>query len=241
LDHLYFPEAGDDYLRRRIALLSNCNLLDHISKVDSTLSTRLREHENVFDLIYGDDVTNAPPEGLLDFLGVSQVNSDTNIFEWTARTNFMPLISGGQKPVFGDKQLAYDALGSTNFDPRAEVYLPLEAKPLIMATNLTTVKISQVQFAAQQITAQVQADAPALVVIAQNFYHPWHAYVDGARVTLWHANYAFQALETPAGTHELKLIYEDEMFRWGSVLSGISLCACAVGWLVLGRKTERKA
>jgi uncharacterized membrane protein YfhO len=59
-----------------------------------------------------------------------------------------------------------------------------------------------------------------MVSISQSFYHPWKAYVDGARVPLWRANHAFQALQVPAGKHRVWLRYEDRMFRLGASISG---------------------
>jgi uncharacterized membrane protein YfhO len=54
--------------------------------------------------------------------------------------------------------------------------------------------------------------------------------VDGKAVPLWRANYAFQALEVPAGKHEVHLVYEDEAFDWGIVISLLSLLACGAAW-----------
>jgi uncharacterized membrane protein YfhO len=74
-----------------------------------------------------------------------------------------------------------------------------------------------------------------MVVVAQAFYHPWRAYVDGAPVRLWRANYAFQAVEVPAGRHRLELVYEDKTFRAGSAVSLATLLGCGVV-LVVRRK-----
>ena len=53
------------------------------------------------------------------------------------------------------------------------------------------------------VEAEVEAEAPAMVVVAQAYYHPWHAYVDGKSTPLWRANYAFQALEVAVGKHHV--------------------------------------
>ena len=54
--------------------------------------------------------------------------------------------------------------------------------------------------------------------MAQAYYHPWHAYVDGKPTRLWRANYAFQALEVPAGNHQIQVVYEDKAFKIGGVI-----------------------
>jgi hypothetical protein len=40
---------------------------------------------------------------------------------------------------------------------------------------------------------------------------------------IWRANYAFQALEVPAGSHQVKLVYEDKRLLAGALLSGLGL------------------
>ena len=67
-----------------------------------------------------------------------------------------------------------------------------------------------------------------MVVIAQSFYHNWRAFVDGQQVRLWRANYAYQALEIPAGQHEVTLVYRDRAFYLGAVASALSLALCFV-------------
>jgi uncharacterized membrane protein YfhO len=77
------------------------------------------------------------------------------------------------------------------------------------------------------------------VTIAQAYYHPWRGYVDGRPAQLWKANYAFQALEIPAGQHVVRLVYVDNAFRGGAAISLGSLVFCCVGWFRLGEKPRR--
>jgi uncharacterized membrane protein YfhO len=139
-------------------------------------------------------------------------------------------MTAGQKPVFADATNTLVSLVATNFDPRETVYLPLEAKPYVAATNRTQVKIASTQFSAQKLAAQVDSPAPALVVVAQAFYHPWRAYVDEKPARLWRANHGFQALEILAGHHEVKLVYQDRAFSWGALISVAALLGCGVFW-----------
>ena len=80
--------------------------------------------------------------------------------------------------------------------------------------------------AAQNLEATVATTASTMVVVAQTYYHPWRAYVDGQPVRLWRANYAFQALVVPAGTHRVKLVYEDRRFYFGATVSLVTLGGC---------------
>ena len=159
----------------------------------------------------------------------------TTIFAWQERKTFLPLATAGQRPIFAGDTETMEKLESADFDPRHTVYLPLSARSDVTVTNASEAKIIFQQFGAQQAHLTVEAPAPALVVIAQAFYHNWHAYVDGKPVPLLRANHAFQALEVPAGQHEITLRYEDWMFRLGAVISALTLLGCMTGLLMKPR------
>jgi uncharacterized membrane protein YfhO len=70
-----------------------------------------------------------------------------------------------------------------------------------------------------------------MIVLGQAFYHNWEARVDGTATPLWRANYAFQALEVPAGNHHILLQYRDKALYVGVVISLSAILICAGGWL----------
>ena len=76
-------------------------------------------------------------------------------------------------------------------------------------------RVLDARFANHEVSIQTEAPAPSLVVISQTHYPAWKAYVDGRSVTIWRANYAFQALEVPAGRHQIRLVYEDKKLLVG--------------------------
>jgi uncharacterized membrane protein YfhO len=86
------------------------------------------------------------------------------------------------------------------------------------------------QFSNNEITADISADAPSLVVLSQTFYHWWHATVDGQPAKILQANLAFQAIQVPAGTHHLRLVYRDPNLLIGGIISLAALVVCAGIW-----------
>jgi uncharacterized membrane protein YfhO len=139
----------------------------------------------------------------------------------------MPLVTAGQQPVFADDRTAFDALSQTNLDLRQLVFLPLEARGRLTATQHTSARVLDAKFANESISIQTEAPAASLLVLSQTYYPAWKAYVDGQPARIWRANYAFQALEVPAGRHRIQLVYKDKMLLAGAVLSGLGLLACA--------------
>ncbi len=220
----------------RGALFENCNVPENIPKVDGFCSLHLRGEWDIDGILYGIYLdptrTNPPPAApLLDFLGVSQISATNTAFAWQERKTFLPLVTAGQQPVFAADPEIQDKLNTPDFDPRRMVFLPLSARNTVTVTNGAAAIISNQQFNAQWVHLTVAASAPALVVVAQTYYHNWHAYMDGKPVPLLRANHAFQALEVPAGRHDVTLRYEDWMFRMGVLISALTLLGCLTDWL----------
>jgi uncharacterized membrane protein YfhO len=116
------------------------------------------------------------------------------------------------------------------------VFLPQRAQTQITCREKAAVHISAYRFASHRLALDVDAQGAAIVVIAQAFYHNWHAYVDGSKVPLWRANHAFQALEVPQGRHQIQLRYEDWGFYAGAIVSGSTLAGCSLGWYLKRRR-----
>ncbi len=140
------------------------------------------------------------------------------------------MVTAGQSPIFSDEPRTLEALFSPGFDPRHSVYLPLEARDEIHAAQ-SSARAVLAHFSAHELRIEAEAEAPALIVVAQSFYHPWRAFVDGQPSTLWRANYGFQAVEVPVGKHQVRLVYVDRAFQSGCAISAVSLLACVILWL----------
>jgi uncharacterized membrane protein YfhO len=86
------------------------------------------------------------------------------------------------------------------------------------------------------VEIEVEATEPALVVHAQSYCHNWRAWAGKERVPLVQANHAFQAVQVPAGRHEITFVYEDRAFYCGAI---VSVMAVAM-WVVLWRRERRR-
>jgi hypothetical protein len=223
-----------DVYGRRLSLFADLNLLDHVAKFDGFYPLDLKEFGEVCNLVY---FTTNNTARLQDFVGIAITGNPTNAVDWISRDSSLPLITAGQQPVFAGSTNTLAALGDAGFEPLRVVYLPLEAQGRVQATNAAHARIISSQFSPHRLGFEVEAAAPAMVVVAQAYYHPWQAYVDGNRTPLWRANHAFQALEVPAGKHQVRLVYEDRGFMYGSAISLVCLLGCGVAW-VRGARTH---
>ncbi|HWY75363.1 MAG TPA: hypothetical protein VN281_07090, partial [Verrucomicrobiae bacterium] len=224
---------------RRLSMAPNCNLLEHASLLDGFFSLELQNYSEFYKWFLTHTPTNDMP-GLKNFLGVALVTDPTNNVNWLPREGHLPAVTTGQEAIFADDQDTLERLVSNEFDPVHQVYLPPEAKPSVIAKRAEA-RILASKFANEHVDAEVEASAPTMMVIAQIFHSSWRAYVDDRPAPLWRANYAFQALEIPAGRHKVRLVYEDRPFQIGGIISVGTLALCIAGLLMKRKDIQLKA
>jgi Bacterial membrane protein YfhO len=235
--HSAIASPQNNFLIGRLCYGANCNLLDDVPKVDGFLSLTPRENDDVLSLFY--TRTNASFSGLENFMGVSQISAPDQIYHWQSRSNFLPLVTAGQKPVFLDGAGTMRALTQPDFDGGKIVFLPQEDESTVTFSNQSDAKILNSSFGNQTVCVGVEAPEPSLVVVAQSYYHNWHAYVDGLATPLLRANHAFQAVQVPVGRHQIRLVYEDRAFEIGLTISIFAWLGCLIGLLLFpGRKIQ---
>lgn len=72
-------------------------------------------------------------------------------------------------------------------------------------------------------------DAPKLLVISNTYYPGWKASIDGKSTELMHANYMFQAVYVPAGTHQIRVSFDPDNLQYGLIAAAASfliICSC---------------
>ncbi len=243
------PSLADTLLLQRVGLYDNLNLLDDLAKTDGIFSLYLREQQEVEARMFLGGPTNSLPGPLADFLGIEHVSSPTNIFKWHRRDTALPLITAGQLPEFAAPDISLPAMTGTNWNPAGTVFLHPWDKALVpRAGDLQSppvanepdgrrpqaagagARILSTNWSAHRIECEVESPAPTLVVIAQAFYHPWRATVNGQPASVLRANHAFQAVPVPAGRSTVRLAYVDRRFQLGVALSVLGLIVCGVLW-----------
>jgi len=223
-----FQQAGlsllDIYLIERLSLMDNCNLVENVPKVDGFYCLYLQRPQEVIRSRW----TNVSPHysPIWDFLGTSFSTSPTNALIWEPRPNHMNWVSAGQTPLFPSEETVFRMITATNFNPREMVCLPETLKDVLRIHSPSRTKILQARFRSHLVEIALEADNPCLAVISQSHYPCWNAQVDGNTVPVWRANYGFQAIAVPAGSHQISLVYRDRWFYCGTIFSACSLLTC---------------
>jgi hypothetical protein len=241
---LTLASPRDNFLVKRIGYFGDCNLLDAVPKVNGFFSLYPRECGELNSAIYAS--TNPVPWRLVDFLGVSQITAPGKTATsqpqdlWLARSNYLPFVTGGQRRVFPPDDQALSFLIGPDFDGMKYVFLPPQTRALVSTMTETRPRVVLKRLQPKEVSIDVDAAAPALVVLSQTYYHCWHAYIDGQRAPLLRANYAFQAVPVPAGKHQLRLVYQDASFRLGAGISLTVLAGLAIAWFIIPKQVRSR-
>ncbi len=230
LDQASNTNALNNCIGNRRAMFADYNLIDGRAKVNGFYSLYLHEQAEIMSLFY--QSTNAFPERLADFVGATQITSDDTLFQWNARPTALPLATIGQLPVLMNATNTLRVIDSSGFEPAQQVLLPLEAKSQVPTEAEPGATVRVTSFHHQVIELETSAKAPAMLVLAQCDYPCWRAYVNGVPTDIWKANYAFQAVQVPAGKSQVRMVYEDHNFILGAMISGLTLLTCLVGWFL---------
>jgi hypothetical protein len=220
---LAHPDPLTMFTGHREMLTSECNLLDDVPVLHGFFSLYLREADEVTRRLQLSTNYNLP---LLDFLGVTQLSDARELFVWHSRSNAMPFVSAGQRAVYAPAQESFEGIFSPVFDPQHTVFLPAELRGIFGDLQPNACRVIRSDVRSERVTADVEASAPSLVVIAQARYEGWKAFVDGQPVPLLPANYAYQAVKVPAGGHRIELRYQERTFRAGLIVSALGLAGC---------------
>jgi hypothetical protein len=70
-----------------------------------------------------------------------------------------------------------------------------------------------------RLNLQTRASGDALLVLSENDYPGWRAYVDGARAPIIRVNYGLRGIVVPVGEHQVTLVYRPWSVIVGALIS----------------------
>ena len=83
-----------------------------------------------------------------------------------------------------------------------------------------------------RVTIHAVVEAPGYLVVADTWYPGWQAWLDGERVDILRANYAFRAVPLEAGEQTVEMVYRPASILWGAGITagGGSLLIAGLVW-----------
>jgi len=132
-----------------------------------------------------------------------------------------------------DRSRILDAICEASFSPASDLYIEKDqgsAPPV----SLETKWVQFIDYQPNRVRLSVRSGGGWLF-LSDAFFPSWVCKLDGRRVPIYRANYAFRAVKLASGRHEVEWIYIPISFWIGS---GISLMAFigALLWIRAGRK-----
>lgn len=226
----HLPSLDDTLRQHRKSLYCNLNLLSGDATAAGFYSLYLPRYRMARRTLYDGFYDVHKP--MADFLGIDRVGRYEGGLLWQPRATALPLATVGQKPLFGEAEQLLSAMHSSRFDPRQMVLFESGHEEAIAGEAAPGSTVSIVSRSSGQIELEVNATAPAIVVIAQTHHPNWRAFVNDKETPIHMANHAFQAVDVPPGTSRLKLEYQDPAFRKGLILSLLGSLIVLITWIL---------
>jgi hypothetical protein len=130
-----------------------------------------------------------------------------------------------------------------SFDPKREAIVSEEFKKQIQTDKLGTVansKIDLVSYRPDHLVYEYTAPNDVIAVFSEIWYDKgWNAYVDGAKIPHFRANYILRAAQLPGGNHKVEFKFEPKSYYTGETISLIA-SILLVGGLAFAIYAETK-
>ena len=110
-------------------------------------------------------------------------------------------------------------------DWRSYVILHGEGRDITYPEGRSDANISK--YDSDYVRINVNTEHPGFLVLSDAYYPGWNAYINGSKVDIFRANYAFRAVEVPGGKSILEFRYEPMSLYMGIALTAFSLLILA--------------
>lgn len=135
-------------------------------------------------------------------------------------TSFPRAFLASSYRVITEPQAIISTLFSDAFDRRNSLILEVEPSILPLEGNG---EVSISSYLPERVVMQVKTEVPKLLFLSDSFDSGWNAYINGKKVPLYRADYAFRAVAVPKGEVTVIMVYEPPSIRFGLIISTIAI------------------
>jgi uncharacterized membrane protein YfhO len=89
---------------------------------------------------------------------------------------------------------------------------------------------SVTRYEPNRVDVRTKADDAALLVLSENHYPGWGAYLDGRPVGVLRVDYNLRGVHVPAGEHEVRFVYRPKSLMVGAAVSLLAALGLLLWW-----------
>lgn len=134
---------------------------------------------------------------------------------------------------------ALPLLKSGVVDPRTTALLEAPPPELAVPTAPEVESVAVIDQSPDEVRLEVEAAAPALVMVSEAWDTGWTATVDGEPAPVLVADHVFQTVPVPAGPHSIVLGYDPPLLRLGIAVTAATVILIVVTYAALVRRERR--
>jgi len=147
-----------------------------------------------------------------------------------------------QLQIIPDRDELIKSMAVPGFDPARLAVTEVTPQSPLPNSNETEVGDATItRYNATNVHVECNADAPAVLVLADAFYPGWNAYLNGQPAEMFPVFYMFRGIIVPEGHHEVEYRYEPLTLRAGLVISTAALLISIALSLAMCRRGRKAA
>jgi hypothetical protein len=170
----------------------------------------------------------------------TQVFSDgeTTVFE---NPGVLPRASLHRNVEVLDEEETLERMRAREWRPRSTLFVTESPDVAIdPAGDASADRVEITRYTPNRVELSVNAASPAMLLITNNYLPYWKAAIDGAPAKLVRADYSFQGVAIPSGSHNVALSFHSEPLARARVATTIGLVV-ALAAIVADRLVARRA
>ncbi|WP_330598705.1 YfhO family protein [Christensenella tenuis] len=164
--------------------------------------------------------------------GSKQKNGDIKIYE---NEKAKPLVYSADH-IIGTQDAKEIIAHSKGLDFDQNIYVAGHSDMQLADSN-TNITIEDIRY--NSVKATVSSETDSFIVMAQNYYPAWKAYIDGKETPIYIANGTLQGVDVPEGTHTVEFRYVPDYYYIGAAISGGTVVFLVLYFIWNRRKEKR--
>ena len=119
--------------------------------------------------------------------------------------------------------------GGERWEPLRTAFV--ESEPTTLpAASASEGSAEVTRYEPNRVDVRTRAEAPSILVLSENHYPGWRAYLDGESVGVLRVDYNLRGVFVPTGTHDVQFVYRPKSVLVGLLVSLLAAASLALWW-----------